>query len=626
MAELDHLRIAYCQASRCWQSNNLRSCALICNSLTKSLNEFVERDKYEHQLAQLKHLVWFLKIKCLSEDYNMNESFLLNEVDIESDDQVQTFNATATTAAAANKLSDVRPTTAQPLTSTRRKVTGGSRMDTRGLQRTGVLTGRMPTRTSSRHSGYATTAYRPLTNSLTATQTAFSRSTRPLLKYSTCRFLSKPIYEYLYNAQNINNICPDYRQCLEYLNLVKSTRRKCAAARADSISRPSNQLIALSNEQELLDQKNLGAYWLLAFGVCYFHLKMHKQAEELFQTSSSVNKKYLDPYLWLIKVYLRLNQPSRVLKTCDEGSKNCRNAILSNWKARVQSLQGNSLAAHVSLRESLQFCPTNIEALANVGHYSFYGDKLELALKCFERINQLSMNNGSSGPQAGASDGLLSTFTDDSSAELFNNMALCHFQCGNYAEVMPLFQRAFLNSPNKEVTSNIWYNISFLPLSFGSRQLAEACLRMALKNDSQNEDAMNNLGVLKCDSLINDPLHYWNRQEYWASNSTKSTPLLNVEQFTNSKDQRRLQVKFDDAETFFGSSITKQQIDGPEVALDPDAPIRPEMLYNMAILKFRRGQMLASVRCCDLYLQYDQNDHIILSILEEINELISHDC
>lgn len=632
------MKIAYCQAYRCWQSNNLKSCARLCSSLSKSLSLVsVPPEKFNRQLVELKHSVWFLKVRCLAEDYHINESFLLNEADIQSDDQVQTYNATAATAT-GKRAAEARPTTAQSAAASRHKVTAasGTRMDTRG-QRTGMVTGRMASRNSSKVNGQATTSYRPLTTSLTATQTAFSRSTRPLLKYSTNRYLSKPIYEYLYNTQNITNICPDYRQCLEYLNLVQSSRKKpssklvSSADSVDSTGQASNRLINLSSEQIYpAERRTLDAYWSLAFGICYFHLKIQKHAEEFFQLSASANRKYLDPYLWLIKIYLRLNQPTRVLKTCDEAaSQNSRNAILYNWKARVQSLLGDHLAAHASLRDSLQFCPTNIEALANVAHYSFYGDKLELALKCFERINQLSMNTGSSGPQASGPDGILASTTDHSNAELFNNLALCHFQCGDYAQVMPLFQKAFLNSPNKEVTSNIWYNLSFVPLSFGSKQLAIACLQLALKNDSQNEEATNNLGVLKYDSLLNDPLHYRNRQEYWSLSSSKSPTNELKDGLTNGNDQRRLLARFDDAETFFcNSPIAKQQIERSTAdSSEPDAfLVQPEMLHNMAIVKRKRGQMLASVKYCDLYLQYDQNNQAIRGILSEINELVSHDC
>lgn len=622
---LINLKVSYHRASRCWRSNNLRSCLRICDELSKSIAASYsggQDDHHDHddpveqfreELARLKQLVWFLKIKCLAEDYYVNESLLLNEDDIEGDDRVETFTSDrgTITRSTANKLATTSDFEGPGLTHT----AGSELVENHQRQRTAILTGRMSSVSSRQGSGRATTSYRPLTTSLTATQTAFSRSTRPLLKYSTSELLSRPIYEYLYNAQAVTNKCPDYRQCLEYLNLVQNCWRRRLEAEQRFRGRAKKldevALILLADDSSKSDQLHLGTFWQLSFGICYFNLRMNKQAEEHFKLAQMANQKHLDAYTWLIKVYLRTNQTLKVLKTCEEGLARSRNALLYNWMARVQGLVSDSYAANQSLRESLRFYPTNVEALANVGYFSFYSDRLEQSLRCFERINQLTTNHQLTGGGG-----------FESSCELLNNLALCNLACGRYHRVLPLFQKALLGSPSKEMTSNIWYNISFVPLSQGLRQLVIACLRLALKNNSQNEEALNNLGVLKHGPQIDDQLHYSNRQELWGAPGGASTRAQAME-LANSGEQRRQQVQFDEAEAYFSAPVG-----GSPAANSPElgaGGVQPEMLYNMALIKRRRGQFLSSARHCRMYLRRDPNNYTMRALLREIKQLIAHD-
>lgn len=603
--DLQYARTLYCQASRCWRANHFRSCLLICDQLTVRLNKLklASGDAQEHDLAQLKHLGWFLKIRCLADDYYINESLLLNETDMEDDDQVEIFS---------DKETRQTRSTLTRATSLSRKVASGTGKIGRS-QRTGILTGRLLT-TSSRRSGATTSSYRPLTIRLTATQTAFSKSTRPLLKYSTNPKLSKIIYGYLYNAQTVTNRCPDYRQCLEFLNLIKNTNQK-ESLRLERLQRKTSNddkalLIKISDPSD--DLRSLGAFWLISFGSCYFNLHMNKEAEDYFKEALNVSPKCLDSYTWLVKIYLRSNQPTKVLNICEAGLRQSKNQLLYNWMARVQSLLGDTYATNLNLQESLKHCPTNIEALANVGHFAFYSDKLEQSLKCFERIKQLSANQSSSLESNSSFYGSIS--------QLSNNLALCNFYCGFFHKVMPLFLRSFLNSPNNEVTSDIWYNISFVPLSCGLTNLAIACLRLALKNNSQNEEALNNLGVLKYGPLLNDDIQFRNRQEMWAIPNQRSSMGTSVD-VENMEDLNRYKSLFDDAETYFavdcGQKAGDQNIS--------NTASQPEMIYNMAILKKRRGHLLASDRYCNLYLELDPNNYHVRDLLSQIRLLVSHD-
>lgn len=616
--DVQSLRILYFRANRCWRSNNLKTCLLICDALTSRLNELISTTKHPTQeVMQLKHLVWFLKIRCLANDYYVNEPLLLNEGDIDDEEQVRVFSGRSKSRiGTTNRVGVTTNTSTHQTGDACKNATASGMVETR--PRTGgILTGRMPS-VSSRQSSRATTAYRPLTTSLTATQTAFSRSTRPLLKYSTCQLLSKIMFEYLYNAQSVSNKCPDYRQCLEYLNVVQNTIRKHSSRIGNSQTNTSSGnnkgSLLISTDQVNDERKSLGVFWLNCFGACYYNLHMNKQAEEYFQQSILLNPKHLDSYAWLVKIYLRYNQPLKILNTCENGLKHSRNALLYNWMARVQSLIGDLYAANLSLRDSLSFYPTNLEALANVGYFAFYSDNLERSLKCFQRIQQLSAN------QSACNIRDLNIIGGGSSAELFNNLALCNFYCGFYHKVMPLFSNAFLNSPSKEVTSDIWYNVSFLPLSCGFKNLAIACLRLSLKNNSQNEEASNNLGVLKYECQINDSIHYDNRQELWSCSTQQKQHNSEIE-LKNLDDHDQYRSMYDEAETYFRPLAETGQTDKN---INDPVDCQPEMLYNMAIIKRKRGQLLASVRYCNLYLNCDQNNHHVRNILREIRQIVSH--
>lgn len=592
---LTPLKLDYIRAYRCWRANHLDSCLQISTSLKQKLPDQPDQSNESSlntcsRLSQLKLLVWFLNIRCLVDDCDTNESLLLNESDIESSGKVQTFTSDAKTrgsiATRTSKGVDSRMS--------RRPTTAGVRLETR--QRTAIITGNVPS-VSSRRSGMSTSSYRPLTTKLTATQTAFSRSTRPLLKYSTCPFLSRTFFEYLYITQTITNKCPDFRQCLEFLNLAKST----LDSRDNEKGQHQDDSVLVSTEDDTRKLSRLGLYWLVAFGKCYYNLHMSKNAEEFFETAIALNQKYLDPYTWLVKVYLKTNQPAKVLKTCEDGLKENKSPILYDWLARIQSLLANNYVSNRTLRKSLQLYPTNIEALANVAYFAFYTNKTEQSLKCYERIYRLSASN--------------STIVGcdlNNSAELLNNLALCNFYNGYYHNVIPLFLRAFLSSPSRVTTSDLWYNLSFIPMSCGFKNLAASCLRLALKSNSQNEEAMNNLGVLKYQTLVEDSIHYPNRQEHWSTDNRRASFG-----YENSESSSLTQLA--DAEAYFCPQNCDTSGTDQYFGL-------PEMLYNMVMIKKRRGQLSDAVKYSRLYLEYDPADSHIKTLINDIRQLVSHDC
>jgi tetratricopeptide repeat protein 8 len=58
-----------------------------------------------------------------------------------------------------------------------------------------------------------------------------------------------------------------------------------------------------------------------------------------------------------------------------------------------------------------------------------------------------------------------------SSAELFNNMALCCFYAQQYDLCLGLFERA-LSLATDTAMADVWYNISHVALSLGDLSLA----------------------------------------------------------------------------------------------------------------------------------------------------------
>lgn len=573
------LRPLYLQALRCWICNNLKDCITICDYLTKKLQALSGSDNAD-SLSEQKHQVWFLKIRCLADSYHINESLLINEEDAGGDAQV-----TSTSRNTSFGLISRRPDTgnralAQNITSSGAKL---------NRPKTGMISGRMHG-ISSRHSNRGLSSYRPLTTGLANSQSTFSRSIRPLFKYSQCKPLSKLIYQYLYNAQTSTNSFPDYRQCLEYINLANKSSRSSEV-----------------DGRRFRDGEDI--FWLMASGICYFNLNMNKEAEGHFMKSRDLDKKLIEPYTWLIKIYLKMGQLGFVLKVGDEALIHCKSSIVYNWMARVQSLIGDAASAHSNLRESLKHFPIDLEALANVGYNAFYSEEPELALRCFERIQQMSMSQHVSTSQEGEL---------RESCQLLNNLALCNFYNGNYHKVIPLFLKSFLSSESRDMTSDIWYNLSFIPLMCGLKNMARACLEISLKNNSQNFQALNNLGVIKFKDLIEDNIHFENISEMWSSSQPR---LSSSNELSNLEDLDELTVKYDEAEVHFG-----QLNEGSRDQHSGLATIeQPEMLFNLALLNRKRGHLLKSNIYCNLYLEHDPNNYHIANLLSDLKQLLFYD-
>lgn len=664
-------QIDYFRAYRCWKSNDLSLCAKILEGLVRQLNELlsVESLAEERRIQYLKQLIYFLKIKCFADLYYIDEPLLLNEDEIVGEERIKVF--TATSEDPAERL--VRPRTTLDRPQSQRSEQTSSQTSATALltgnlsRRSGVITGRMTTLATS--SSRANTSYRPLTTSIAVSQSAFSRSTRPLLRHSTCPLLSKLLFSYLYNVQSSSNRLPDYRQCLEYLHLVYQARISAAsrsrkqasfqnegvanegpenrerdeeevAAKVEIERESSDELVPLAassaRHHQFVDKLHsqtqtlrLGAFWLVAFGKCYFNLNMLRLAEENFRKSLECDKKYVDAYTWLIKVYLRRSEPLKVLATCEDGLAATQSSILKNWLARAQSIVGKFMEANTVLLDLLRLDPTNFEALANVGHYSFYGGKFDEALRCFERIELIwgqdqlhdcfeadvafgsQAGGGDDGGELAAAASLASEqLAYSSTPQLQNNLALCYFYSGFYHRVVPAFQRALVAAHDAQTTSDIWYNLSFVALSSGLLNLAVACLQLAVKLDSQNKQALNNLAVmrLRLASRAAGELHFCSKLEppLGAAPSAGDSPA----EAAAAAEAAAL----DEAEACLSSALP-QSVESAE----------PEALFNLALVQERRGELRAAAANLRLYAQRDPANYAALQMLREIRGLVADD-
>lgn len=638
--DISFLAVQYIRAHRCYVAGDHKTCQTICNKIDKRLSSMgggVQASESAVSREQLKSLLWSLRSRRFAAETFVDESLLLEEEEVQADEgqirQVSRGSLATTTQSGARTTRPQTARVAAPFSRASNLKSSGagvaSLMASSRRPRTGMLTGSrqaiagIGSRGQDSSSGRmltALSAYRPLTASLTATQTAYSQSTRAYLAYANCRLIAKQVYEHLFCLQQRQQFarasgsggstCADYRQCLEYLSMQKAANN-AKRRQLERLNHDTTNLIGTiqtDSEDHNCDNNESDTFWHVAHGCCYFKLNMLRQSEESFRRALNYDPRLLDAYVWLIKVYLRLNQPKDILNVCDQGLEHCKSAILHNWKARVMSLSGDLYAANTSLRDSLLYFPTNIEALANVGHFAFYDDRLDLALHCFEIIDVLISNNR-----------LYALDINRSQAQLLNNLALCHLHCGSYEKVVPLLQRALLATRpgDNEVVSDIWYNMSFATMKAGLIGLTMDCLRLALKYDPQNQAALNNLGVIKFGNLITRPIHFPNKHELWTTGHADLASMS-----PNGDDNHITEDTFDEtiyaeAETYFTSTISTIN--------EETIQCEPEMIHNLAVLKWHRGQFEDALKYCNAYDAYDSSNCHIEYIKRNIGELLRVD-
>ncbi|XP_031574824.1 tetratricopeptide repeat protein 8-like isoform X2 [Actinia tenebrosa] len=266
-----------------------------------------------------------------------------------------------------------------------------------------------------------------------------------LSKYAQRPNLAKPLFEYIFHHEN------DVRNALEL------------ASRA-------------TEEAQFKDW-----WWKVQLAKCYYRLGMYRDSEKQLK-SALRDTETVDTYLYLGKVYRRLDQPLTAIETYKKGlEKFSGETTLMTGIARIHEELYDMNNAVKLYKEVLHYDNTHVEAIACIATNHFYTDQPEIALRFYRRLLQMGVYN----------------------SELFNNLGLCCFYAQQYDMTLNCFERA-LALASDETMPDVWYNIGHVALGIGDMALAYQCFRLALASQNDHAEAYNNLGVLEMRKGHND--------------------------------------------------------------------------------------------------------------------------
>lgn len=216
-------------------------------------------------------------------------------------------------------------------------------------------------------------------------------------------------------------------------------------------------------------------WWKVQLGKCYYRLGLYRDAERQFK-SAMKQQDVIDVYLYLCKVYVRLDQPLTAIEIYKQGLEKfpCETALLTGI-ARIYEGMNDMVNAVKYYKDVLKHDNTHVEAIACIANYHFYSDQPEIALRYYRRLLQMGVYN----------------------AELYNNLGLCCFYAQQYDMTLSSFERALSLSGDDATTAEIWYNVGQVAMGIGDTGLALQCFRLALASNNDHSEAYNNLGVLE---------------------------------------------------------------------------------------------------------------------------------
>ncbi|XP_064464016.1 tetratricopeptide repeat protein 8-like isoform X1 [Ornithodoros turicata] len=257
-------------------------------------------------------------------------------------------------------------------------------------------------------------------------------------KYAGRPAIAKPLFQYLYYHENDTRLA---------LDLAAQATQAC-------------------------DYKDW--WWKLQLGKCYFRLGMLRDAERQFR-SAQTQQAMMDTFLWLGKVYIRLDQPLAALEAYRQGLDLFPgDATLLTCIGRIyEGLHDINLSVKC-YKDVLTRDAINVEAIACIATNHFYSDQPEVALRYYRRLLQMGVYT----------------------AELYNNLALCCFYAQQFDVALTCFERA-LAIANDDTLPHVWYNLGHIGLGAGDRRLATQCFRLALVYDNNHAESYNNLGVIE---------------------------------------------------------------------------------------------------------------------------------
>uniref|UniRef100_A0A8C1WP08 Tetratricopeptide repeat domain 8 n=2 Tax=Cyprinus carpio TaxID=7962 RepID=A0A8C1WP08_CYPCA len=260
-----------------------------------------------------------------------------------------------------------------------------------------------------------------------------------LAKYAKRPNLSKTLFEYIFHLEN------DVKNALD--------------------------LAALATEHAQFKDW----WWKVQLGKCYYRLGLHREAEKQFR-SALTHQEFVDTYLYLAKVYQRLDQPITALNVFKQGLDHFPAEVtLLTGIARIHEEMNNMTSATEYYKEVLKQDNTHVEAIACIGSNHFYTDQPEIALRFYRRLLQMGVFN----------------------CQLYNNLGLCCFYAQQYDMTLSSFERALALVSSDEEQADIWYNLGHVAVGIGDLTLAYQCFKLALAFNNNHGEAYNNLAVLE---------------------------------------------------------------------------------------------------------------------------------
>ncbi|RWS06118.1 Tetratricopeptide repeat protein 8-like protein [Dinothrombium tinctorium] len=412
------------------------ACANVCS-------EYLEKNPYDQAF-------WTLKMRCLSQQVYVDDleadeegiaELLMDENTIA---QVARPGTSLKTAAVIAAKTPGTSLSIRPVMQTGRPITGMLRPGTHG--RPGTMEHALKTPRTAKTA-------RPMTSSSgrfvrLGTASMLSQRDGPFInvarlnirKYATICGVSKPLFEYILFVEN------DVRHALD-------------------LAAESTQFHQFKDW-----------WWKLSLGKCYYKIGMLRDAENQIRSALKHNECTVDAFLWLGKVYIRMDQPLAALEVYRNGlDKFPGETFLMTYAARIHEALAEMDESIKLYKDVLRHDAINVEAIACIAMNHFYNDQPEIALRYYRRILQMGTCN----------------------AELYNNIGLCCYYSQQFDMTITCFERALMYSDSDETTADIWYNLAHIVLGAGDRQLAILCNRLALVSNNEHPEAYNNLGVIE---------------------------------------------------------------------------------------------------------------------------------
>ncbi|CAF0939994.1 unnamed protein product [Rotaria sp. Silwood1] len=221
--------------------------------------------------------------------------------------------------------------------------------------------------------------------------------------------------------------------------------------------------------------QNKDWWWLVQLGKCYHRLDMFRDSEKQYLLSLEIQP-MVDTYLYLAKVYLRLDQPLLSISKLKEGlEKFPHEPCLIQGIARIYEGLNDMAQSIEHYRQVLKLDNTNIEAIACIAANHFYNEQPEISLKFYRRLLQMGVTT----------------------ASIFTNIALCCFHAQQYDMIVACFLKALACATTDDERAEIWYNIGEMALYTTDINLAIQCFRLALVHNNDHAEAYNNLGLVE---------------------------------------------------------------------------------------------------------------------------------